>query len=118
MKDEEIASGVITGLRPEWPSDDPFEELTDALWREVQACWSYDPEERPTASAMLQTLQVLSQDMNRERPQGPQGSSVPPDDEAWDRIDDAERLGMRGFFNSKPPDRSLMIFSLRTFQRV
>lgn len=94
--DGEIASGVITGLRPEWPSDDPFEELTDALWREVQACWSYDPEERPTASAVLQTLQAVSQDVNRERPQGPQepqgSSEQPDDDEAWDRMEDTVRL--------------------------
>lgn len=48
------------GLRPEWPSNNPSQGLVDELWEQTEACWNQEPDERPTVSRVLQTLQVLS----------------------------------------------------------
>ena len=98
--DEDISAGVITGLRPEWPSGDPSRGLIDALSRQVEACWCHNPEERPTASTMLQYLQALVQERAQERHQDTQEPLQHADDETWDYVEDARELGSFGYLSS------------------
>ena len=86
--------GAVTGLRPEWPSDDPSEGLADALRRQVEACWSRDPEERPTALVVSQTISILSQEWAEEEPQGPRELSECSDDDTWDYTEGVPEPGM------------------------
>ena len=86
--------GAITGLRPEWPSDDPSEGLTNALRRQVEACWSHDPEERPTALVVSQTISILSQGGAEEESQGSRELSECSDDDTWDHTEDVPEPGM------------------------
>ena len=57
--DEEIADKVVTGLRPEWPSNNPSQKLVDVLWEHIESCWNQEPKERPTALSVLRALQEL-----------------------------------------------------------
>jgi hypothetical protein len=91
--DEVILKEVITGLRPEWPSDDPSQALIDALRNQVEACWCYDPEERPSAHMALQFLQAFAQERDQERPQETQHLLEQGDDDSWDYLDDAAEVG-------------------------
>ena len=59
--DQEIVDKVVMGLRPEWSSISPPQGLADALWYHIRTCWRQEPEGRPTASKMLETLLVLSE---------------------------------------------------------
>ena len=61
--DEEIVGRVAVGLQPEWPSNNPSQELVDALREQIETCWDQEPKERPTASEVLQTLLVLNEDL-------------------------------------------------------
>ena len=47
--DETITDKVVAGFQPEWPSDNPSQKLVGGLWEEIVACWSKEPNERPTA---------------------------------------------------------------------
>lgn len=71
---------VTLGLRPEWPPGTASQDVGDAIWEQIKACWSHKPEERPTALAVLQALQELS----RERPQESQAPQKPSSDDTWD----------------------------------
>lgn len=105
--DEDISAEVITGLRPEWPSDDPSQALIDGLWRQVEACWCYDPEERPTALIVFHSLQAFVQERARERPQETRESlkpAEPADDDTWDDLEDVRELGSLDFLCSYPWD--------------
>ena len=100
---EDISAEVITGLRPEWPSDDSSQALIDALWRQVEVCWCYDPEERPTALMAFQSLQAFVQERAQERPQETRESlkpAEPSDDDTWDDLEDVRELGSLNFFAS------------------
>ncbi|KAF9643599.1 kinase-like protein [Thelephora ganbajun] len=70
--DEEIVGRVTMRLRPEWPSDNPSQGLVDALRDQVEACWSHDPEQRPTALMVLQSLQALSRKRSQESQEPPE----------------------------------------------
>ena len=59
--DEEIAIKVPTGLRPGWPSGNPPQGLTGALWEHINACWNQVPKERPTISKLVETLSILGE---------------------------------------------------------
>ena len=61
--DEEVVGMVTAGLRPERPSDNPSQELSDELWEQIVVCWNHDPNERPTA---LKVLRALGEAKNRE----------------------------------------------------
>ena len=76
---------VNIGLRPEWPPKVASEGLGDAIWQQVEACWSQEPEDRPTARVVLQALQKLSE----ERPQVSQEPREPSSDDTWDYVEDA-----------------------------
>ena len=71
-------------MRPEWPLGVASQGLGDAIWEQVEACWSHEPEERPTARAVLQALQKLSEEL----PQESQGPQEPPSDETWEHVED------------------------------
>ena len=92
--EEEIAKGVVNGLRPEWPSDSSSQGLVDALRKLVEACWGQELKERPTASEVLQTMLTL----NKERPQGRQES--PELDYTWDYVEDTSEPSTFGFYSS------------------
>jgi len=86
---------VTTGMRPEWAPEYASQGLGDALWEQIEACWSHDPEERPTALMVLQALQALS----NERPQESQEPPVHIDDDTWDRVEvtpESSTFGFRG----------------------
>ncbi|KAF9789355.1 kinase-like domain-containing protein [Thelephora terrestris] len=93
--DEVVLKEVITGLRPEWPSDDPSQALIDALRNQVEACWCYDPEERPTALMALQSLQAFAQERDKERLQETQHLLEQGDDDSWDYLDDAAEVASK-----------------------
>lgn len=58
------------GIRPAGLSDSSSQELIDELWELAEACWSYNPEERPTAPMVLQALQAIFQKRAERRSQG------------------------------------------------
>ena len=64
--DEEVLDRVSKGLRPGRPSNPP-KWLADGLWGQIEACWKQEPNERPTASEVLQTLSALSEAQNQGR---------------------------------------------------
>ena len=49
---------VISGERPERPKEVLW--FTDDLWRNLEQCWSSQPERRPTAEAVLECLERAS----------------------------------------------------------
>ena len=73
---------VTIGLRPEWPPGDGPQGLEDAIREQVEAYWSHEPEERPTALAVLQALQELSEEWPQESQERLECSS----DDTWDYI--------------------------------
>ena len=81
--DDEIADKVTTGVRPEWPSNNPSQELVDGLWEQIEACWSQEPNERPTASKALLTLMALAE----ARRQGAEVSEVDVMRRGWERVE-------------------------------
>ena len=70
--DEEVANKVKMGLRPEWLQNDPSNGLVDALRSQAEACWSHDPEKRPTALNIFQFLEAL----RKERTGGTEDSGI------------------------------------------
>lgn len=47
---------IELGQRPERPSSkDPY-QMSDELWGIVEACWSELPEDRPTASQLVEMM--------------------------------------------------------------
>lgn len=61
---------VVAGLRPEWPSDNPPQGLVDELREPVEACWNQEPNDRPTAFMVLQSLQARSKASEMEYANG------------------------------------------------
>jgi len=76
---------VKIGIRPEWRPEPASQELEDAIWQQVEACWNHDPEDRPTVLVVLQVLQKLSD----ERPRVSQEPREPSSDDTWDYVEDA-----------------------------
>ena len=105
--DEEIVDKVTRGLRPERPSSNPSQGMTDELWEQTVACWNRGPNERPTAPKVLRALGEIK---HRE----PAASMEASDDEMmreWDLVEDAP--GQRAFFiyrGSPKPDICLVGF--------
>lgn len=60
---KEIMGRVATGLRPEWPADNPCEGLLDMIWKPFEPCWNQLPGERPTVLEVQRALQ-LAEDMS------------------------------------------------------
>ena len=60
-------SGLIAGLRPVFPHDTPvaFQDL-------AKACWSENPEERPSNDAIVETLKRISDETHT----GGQGANL------------------------------------------
>ena len=56
-RDVVVSRKVIDGGRPERPEGMWF---TDVLWATLEGCWSPQPENRPTAEAVLECLEPLS----------------------------------------------------------
>ena len=52
-----IKSSIIDGARPRRPGGARF---TDALWGITEQCWLLNPNDRPTAEAVLQSLEQAS----------------------------------------------------------
>ena len=102
--DEDISAEVIRGLRPEWPSDDSSQALIDALWSQVEVCWCYDPEERPTALMAFQYLQNFVRKRDQERHRDTQESPEHSDDQTWDHLEDAQEFGSFESLGSEPRD--------------
>ena len=88
---------ITIGLRPEWPPGFASQGLGDTIWEQVEACWSHEPEERPTALAVLQVLQGLSE----ERLQGSQEPQEPSSDDTWDYVEDTPEPSMCYFPGSE-----------------
>ena len=63
--DEEIPDIVAAGARPGWPLDPP-NFLVDELREQVEACWNQEPNKRPTAFEVLQTLVTLGEARRQE----------------------------------------------------
>ena len=98
--DEEIVRSVTLGFRPEWPPGVTSQESGDAIWGQVEACWSHEPGERPVALEVLQALQKLSE----EPPQEPQGPQEPPSDETWEHVEDIPEHSTCGFRDGENRD--------------
>ena len=52
-----VTRKVIDGERPQRPENPSF---TDDLWKTLKKCWSSQPEDRPTAKAVLDCLGHVS----------------------------------------------------------
>ena len=52
-----IKSSIIHGARPRRPGGALF---TDALWGITEQCWLFNPNDRPTAEAVLRSLEQAS----------------------------------------------------------
>lgn len=79
--DDEIVDKVATGSRPEWPANE--QKLVDVLWEKIQACWSREPNKRPTAPEVQSTLEVLVEARH-------QGAEVSEDDmmlREWEQVE-------------------------------
>jgi len=98
--DEEIVRSVTLGFRPEWPPGVASQGSGDAIWEQVEACWSHEPEERPAALAVLQALQKLSE----EPPQESLGPLEPPSDETWEHVEDIPEPSTYDFRDAKYQD--------------
>jgi hypothetical protein len=51
-----VAMKVITGARPDWPSDATHFGLSKSIWSLMQACWAIDSDKRPSASFVLNSI--------------------------------------------------------------
>jgi len=98
--DEEVVGKVTTGMRPEWTPEYGSQGLGDALWEQIKAFWSHDPEERPTALMVLQALQALGE----ERPQESQEPPANIDDDMWDYVGVTPESGASGFHGGGQQD--------------
>jgi len=98
--DEEVIESVTLGMRPEWPPGVPSQWYGDTIWDQVEACWSHEPEDRPTALVVLQALQKLSE----EQPQVSQESREASRDDAWDYVEDAPEPSTCGFRDGENQD--------------
>ena len=47
---------VVGGQRPEWPSNNLPQGFTEVLWKRIKTCWKQEPEQRPTASNVLEAF--------------------------------------------------------------
>lgn len=90
--------GVAIGLRPEWSSNNPSQELVDALWDHIEAYWHQEPKERPTAPDVLETLRALGEAQCHTSVV----STEDPDDKAmiveWEHIEDGPEDGTLFWF--------------------
>jgi len=93
VRDEEVVRMITAGLRPEWPHGDTSQGLGDALSEQIEACWSHDPKERPTALMILGVLQELSEERLQESREPPD----PSDDDTWDYVEATPELGTFSF---------------------
>jgi WD40 repeat protein len=50
---------VQWNVRPERPDDEDAPKLSDAIWELAKACWVKDPQKRPTAMAVCNTISHL-----------------------------------------------------------
>ncbi len=57
LDEREVSEVVVDGQRPERPSD-PM--MSDSVWALVQACWSRQASERPTASSVVSALEKIT----------------------------------------------------------
>ena len=64
--DEKIADKIAMGVRPGWPPNNPWEWTVSELWGQIEACWNQEPNGRPTALEVLQTLVTLGAARRRE----------------------------------------------------
>ena len=95
--DGEIANKITKGFRPEWPSNNPSQKLVDALREHVEACWNQEPDERPTALEVLQTLLTLGE---VRQPELVVSVENPEDDEAmreWEQVGSTPELSTFSF---------------------
>ena len=66
---EEVVDMVAMGVRPKWPPNDPPKWLRE----QIEACWSQEPDERPTAFNVLKQIEAS---LNQEPDKGPTAFSV------------------------------------------
>ena len=113
--DDEIVDKVATGLRPEWPSGNPPQGLSDAVWEQVKTCWKQELKERPTASDVLETLVALGETYHH----GPVVSAGDAEEEAmakgWEYIEDGPEEGAFVGFGVIP---RLTFSGLQPFRRT
>ena len=46
-------------VRPEQPDDDEAPRMTDDVWQLAERCWIKDPQSRPIASVLVETVKQL-----------------------------------------------------------
>lgn len=51
-----VVAKVMSGIRPERPTDASLLGLSDVVWQVVRTCWIQERDERPTVAAVLQCL--------------------------------------------------------------
>ena len=81
------------GVRPGWPPNNPWKWSVDELRGQIEACWNQEPNERPTALKVLQTLVTLDEARHQECVISAEDS----DDEAtigeWENVGDGSENG-------------------------
>ena len=58
-KDIIVIWKIVNGDRPERPWGKEGRLIKGAIWRVLEHCWKYQPSERPTAKAVLQSLESI-----------------------------------------------------------
>ena len=75
-----IIQKVMDGERQEWPEGVEGAWFMDELWGMLNQCWESQPENRPSAPAMLECLEQVSRGLELFSPQMNGGSGMDEDD--------------------------------------
>lgn len=62
---QQIAA-VLKGQLPKRPSVESAPQLSDRMWELMNECWQHDPKLRPSASQVLERLELIRDDELRE----------------------------------------------------
>ena len=81
------------GLRPGRPSDSPSQGLIDEIWEQIEACWNHEPNARPTALRVLQTLLALSEARHVELVASVEDSDDVATIGEWEHVEDGTEDG-------------------------
>ena len=81
---------VIRGERPERPSGPEGTQFTNNLWQTLNWCWELQPQLRPSAKAILESLEQVSEALGLPSRQGEE--EVGTDEDSLDGASDSSEV--------------------------